>query len=67
MTSVTENRRPTVRAQIGEFIRCAVQPHATTFNLTVVALVGIISLVFGAIILLLVMVAANFNILNLIE
>jgi hypothetical protein len=56
-----------VKAQVAAFLRRMIQPHTLSFNLTVAAVAGIITVVFATIILLMVMVAANFNILSLIE
>lgn len=67
MTTATENPLSQVKAQIGELFRRLIQPHTTSFNLMVAAIAGIITLVFGVIILLLIMVAANFNLFNIIE
>jgi hypothetical protein len=67
MTPASENPLTQVKAQIGEFLRHWIQPHTTTFNLTVAAVAGLITVIFGTIILLMVMVAANFNIFNIIE
>jgi hypothetical protein len=64
---MAENPLSVVKAQIAEFLRRMIQPHTLTFNLSVVAAIGVISAVFGTIILLMVMVAANFNLLNIIE
>lgn len=62
-----ENPLTAVKAQIASFLQKIIQPHTTSFNLTVAAAVGIITVVFATIILLMIMVAANFNLLSLIE
>jgi hypothetical protein len=64
---MAENPLSVVKAQIAEFLRRMIQPHTLTFNLSVAAAVGIITAIFGTIILLMVMVATNFNLLNIIE
>jgi len=64
---MAENPLSVVKAQIAEFLRRMIQPHTLTFNLGVAAAVGIITAIFGTIILLMVMVATNFNLLNIIE
>jgi hypothetical protein len=66
---MAENPLSVVKAQIAEFLRRMIQPHTLTFNLSVVTAVGIITAIFGTIILLMVMVmvATNFNLLNIIE
>jgi hypothetical protein len=65
--SVSGNPLDIVKAQVAEFMRRMIQPHTRTFTLTVAALAGLITAIFVTIILLVIMVAANFNILDLIE
>ena len=63
----TGNPLDAVKAQIAEFMRHLIQPHTRSFNLTVAAAVAIITGIFGTIVLLMIMVATNFNLLSLIE
>jgi hypothetical protein len=65
--SVSVNPLAIVKAQVAEFMRRMIQPHTLSFNLTVAAVAGIITAAFVTITLLIVMVAANFNVLGLIE
>jgi hypothetical protein len=62
-----ENPLTAVKAQIASFLQKIIQPHTLSFNLTVAAAVGIITVIFATIILFVVMVAANFNLLGWIE
>jgi hypothetical protein len=63
----TVNPLTQVKAQVAEVLRRLIQPHTLSFNLTVAAVAGIITVIFATIILLMIMVAANFNLLSLIE
>ena len=56
-----------IKTRVGHFFRGMIQPNTLSFNLTVAAVAGTLTALFGTIILLMVMVAANFNILQFIE
>ena len=55
------------KAQARAAFKLLIKPHTMPFHLAAAALAGLITTVFGVIILLMIMVATNFNILDWIE
>ena len=63
---VIPNRNPALPGPRALFDR-HVRPHLTPFNLSIAALIGLITALFGAITLILILVATNFNVLGWME
>jgi hypothetical protein len=56
-----------VKAQLNAAFQLLIKPHTMPFHVAAAALAGVITVVFLVIVLLMIMVATNFNLLNWIE
>jgi hypothetical protein len=56
-----------IKAQARALFQLLIKPHTMPFHLAAMVVVGLVTTVFLVIILLLVMVAMNFNVLDFIE
>jgi hypothetical protein len=56
-----------VKAQLSAAFQLLIKPHTMPFHLAAAALAGVITVVFLVVVVLMIMVATNFNLLNWIE
>ena len=66
-TASTPSPLDGVKAQARAAFQLLIKPHTMPFHLAAMALVGVITGIFAVIILLMIMVATNFNVLDFIE
>jgi hypothetical protein len=66
MSRFTDKIFSEAKGRVGRVVE-AVKPHFTPFNLTIAAVVGVVTGGFVTLILLMLMVATNFNLLGAIE